>query len=65
MKVNLIQDSKLSIVWKNALYSSTNKVDYSYFENTKTLTELPATNSISLKLLYYLDYYKVKSKFKN
>ena len=55
--------SELSLVWKNALYSSTNKIDYTYFENTKQLADLPATNSISLKLLYYIDYYKIKSKF--
>jgi hypothetical protein len=55
--------SEFSLVWKNALFSSTNEIDHTYFENTKKLTELPANNSISLKLLYYIDYYKIKSKF--
>jgi len=52
--------SELSIVWKNSIFSSNYKVDYSYFENTKKLTNLPATNSISLKLLYYLDYSQIR-----
>ena len=55
--------SELSLVWKNALFSSTDEVDYSYLENTRKLTELPATNSISVKLLYYINYYTIKSKF--
>jgi len=57
--------SELSVVWKNALFSSTNEIDYSYIENSQNLTELPATNSISLKLLYYIDYYKILSKLRH
>lgn len=55
--------SELSLVWKNALFSSSKEIDYSFLENTKKLTSLPATNSISVKLLYYIDYYRIKSKF--
>ena len=51
--------SELSIVWKNSIFSSSNQTDFTYFQNTQNLTQLPATNSISFKLLYYLDYYQV------
>lgn len=54
--------SELSLVWKNSIFSESNETDFTYFENTKNLTDLPATNSISFKLLYYLDYYKLVRK---
>lgn len=54
--------SELSLVWKNSLFSSTNEIDFTYFENTKSLTDLPATNSLSFKLLYYFDYAKLVRK---
>ena len=54
--------SELSLVWKNSLFSSTNEIDFTYFENTKSLVDLPATNSLSFKLLYYFDYYKLIRK---
>ena len=54
--------SELSLVWKNSLFSSTNEIDFTYFENTKSLTDLPATNSLSFKLLYYFDYANLVGK---
>jgi hypothetical protein len=54
--------SELSLVWKNSLFSSSNIVDINYFENTNNLSELPATNGFSFKLLYFLDYNTVFKK---
>lgn len=59
------QASELSLVWKNSIFSSSNQTDFTYFQNTQNLSQLPATNSISFKLLYYLDYYQVFNRNKN
>lgn len=54
--------SELSLVWKNSIFSETNEIDFAYFENTKSLVDLPASNSLSFKLLYYFDYSKLVKK---
>ncbi len=51
--------SELSLVWKNSIFDFSQNVTQNYFENVNTLSGLPATNSISLKLLYYIDYWKI------
>lgn len=53
--------SSLSIVWKNAVYKNGNGDTTSYFSNLKNTLEAEATNSLSLKVLYYIDYVKVRS----
>ena len=54
--------SQLSIVWKNPIFNENENVDLNYFKNTNDLTSQSATNSLSFKLLYYLDYNKVRRK---
>ncbi len=56
--------SQLSLVWKNSVFNSNPDVQFNYFKNIEQLGNQPFTNSISLKVLYYIDYFKVKSKFK-
>jgi len=56
--------SSLSIVWKNAVYSNGNGDTTSYFSNLKNTLEAEATNSLSVKVLYYIDYVKVRSLFR-
>lgn len=55
--------SELSIVWKNSIASSGNIIVNNAFENFSDLLGLPQTNSISLKILYYLDYQNFKKLF--
>lgn len=50
--------SELSLVWKNSIFSFSDAVQLNYFENVGALTNEPATNSISLKVLYYIDYWQ-------
>ncbi len=55
--------SSLSLVWKNAVYTNGNGDTTSYFDNLKNTMDAEATNSVSLKILYYIDYVKVRSLF--
>jgi hypothetical protein len=50
--------SELSLVWKNSIFSFNDEVELNYFENVGRLVDDPATNSLSLKVLYYIDYWQ-------
>lgn len=54
--------SELSLVWKNSIFNYSQDVALNYFENVGTMAGLPATNSISLKILYYIDYWSLHQK---
>ncbi len=56
--------SNLSLVWKNSIFDQNNKTNIDYFQNTSDLFSLTSTNSLSVKVLYYIDYSMVKSKLK-
>lgn len=48
--------SELSLAWKNAIYTSGGLPSDGYFREFANTLEAPASNLISLKILYYLDY---------
>lgn len=53
--------SELSLVWKNQIYTSDEILQKDYFGNLSyTLGNTPI-NSLSLRILYYLDYLNIKS----
>jgi len=56
--------SQISFVWKNAIYTQDNQIDYRYFRNLNNTLSSPATNSFSIRVLYYIDamYFKKKRK---
>ena len=56
--------SFINIVWKNSIYSSDSHTEYSYFRNIDHTISSPQNNSISFKILYYLDYLDVRKKRK-
>lgn len=56
--------SELSLVWKNAIWSEGNVILSNGFDNFSDLLSNPQTNSISLKILYYLDYQNFRKLFK-
>ncbi|MDX2360294.1 MAG: DUF5916 domain-containing protein [Crocinitomicaceae bacterium] len=58
--------SELRIVYKNNLFHSKSNLDSNYFQTFETLFEQPQINSISLKVLFYVDalYFKRKNKKK-
>jgi len=55
--------SELSLVWKNAIASSGGLIINNPFDNLRDLLGMPQSNSISLKILYYLDYQNFKKLF--
>jgi hypothetical protein len=52
--------STLSLVYKNAIETEEGTVVKNYFEDFNKTIASPQTNSISLKVLYYLDHQSVK-----
>jgi hypothetical protein len=56
--------SELILTWKNAIYSNEGLPAGNYFHELANTLEAPASNLISLKLLYYLDsqYFKKLKK---
>jgi len=56
--------STLSIVWKNAILQEDNKIINNFYHDLHNTFDSPQTNSLSLKVLYYLDYNYLKRKSK-
>lgn len=54
--------SELSLVWKNAIYTNQAEIINNFWENLDNTLESSQINSISLKVLYYLDYHYFKRK---
>lgn len=55
--------SSFIATFKNTILTDDNETQYSYFENFDRTLSAPSINSVSLKVLYYLDYqYFVKKK---
>ena len=48
--------SDIFVVWKNSIFSSQDEVAANYFRNLDGLFRAPQDNSISLKVIYFLDY---------
>ncbi|MEL7221056.1 MAG: DUF5916 domain-containing protein [Bacteroidota bacterium] len=48
--------SDIFVVWKNSMYSSSDFVPNNYFNNLDGLFQNPQDNSLSVKLIYFLDY---------
>lgn len=57
--------SEMNIVWKNAIGSFGNTVVDNYFRNIDNTLSSPQNNSISVKILYYLDYLQLRRKGNN
>ena len=51
--------SEMTIVWKNAIYTQTQESVSNYFKNLERTLTSPYNNSLSLKVLYYIDYEQV------
>ncbi|MBN1950947.1 MAG: carbohydrate binding family 9 domain-containing protein [Bacteroidales bacterium] len=54
--------SEISVVWKNAIDRSDDVILPGYFENLGQTITYPQTNSISVKVIYYLDYLNLLRK---
>jgi hypothetical protein len=54
--------SELSLVWKNSIYSGSDEIFYDFGDNLRNMFDSDKMNSLSLKILYYLDYQYLKRK---
>lgn len=59
-----IPGSELRIAWKYNIFNAQNKLDTSYFTTFNTLFQEPQFNSVSVKLLMYIDALMFKRKHK-
>ena len=48
--------SEMTLGWKNSIFNSDDNVVNSYNDNLKILRESPQINTLSFKILYYIDY---------
>ncbi|MEA1886729.1 MAG: DUF5916 domain-containing protein [Bacteroidota bacterium] len=48
--------SEMSLVWKNSIYSGSDQIFYDFMDNMRHMFDTGMTNSLSLKILYYLDW---------
>jgi hypothetical protein len=55
--------SDLIFVWKNAIYNEFQAEFHKYGRDLIELPQNPQSNGLSLKMLYWLDYATLKSKF--
>ena len=54
--------SSLNMVWKNEITGEKNRVTGNYFNNLDNTLHEPQLNNISLKVLYYIDYQRMRNK---
>lgn len=52
--------SQLTLAWKNNIDSHVGQITRSYTDNLSNVLQQPQINSLSLRLLYYLDYQKLR-----
>ena len=59
---NFAPGSQVSVMWKNAITTFSNNIEPGYFRDLKQTIISPASNSFSIRILYYLDalYFKKK-----
>lgn len=55
--------SEMNITWKNAIYADGDDPSLTYLDDLRNLPSLDQSNSISLKLLYYVDAWDLKHRF--
>ena len=58
--------SELTLSWKNAIYSEgdTQDIEKSYWEDLQDVWNMDQSNSISMKLLYYVDSWSFRHRLK-
>lgn len=62
-KWNFAPGSWLTAVWKNTVDADGEMID-DYFDNVESMFRQNQINSVSLKLLYYIDYQQVRKSFR-
>ncbi len=57
---NFAPGSQLTAAWKNVIDSQGTQLHHGYFNNLNQTLQEPQINSLSIKLLYYLDYLMIR-----
>jgi len=57
--------SEINLVWKNSIFSNDQKYNLSYLSNLTSLFDNLPVNSLSLKVIYWLDYQSLKKRSKH
>jgi hypothetical protein len=52
--------SFINIVWKNSIFTTDSETALTYFRNLNRTINAPQNNSLSFKILYFLDYLDVR-----
>jgi hypothetical protein len=55
LRWNFAPGSEMLLNWKNAIYTSDNRMTVPYWENLRNILDSPQINSLSLKIIYYFD----------
>jgi hypothetical protein len=56
--------SEINVVWKNSIFTSDDKVAENYFYNLRSTFNNGPTNSVSIKVIYWLDYDSIRKLVK-
>jgi hypothetical protein len=56
--------SFLSLVWKNSIYTFDNDTSPAFWQNLQGTWNSPQQNSLSLRVIYFLDYFNVSQHLK-
>ncbi len=56
--------SEISIVYQNSIYASGQNIVNNYFNDLNNTIQNPQNNSLSVKIIYYLDYLDLKNVFR-
>jgi hypothetical protein len=56
--------SELNVVWKNAVLKRENGVNNDYYDNFRNSLNSQQNNTVSIKVLYYIDYLTLKRTIK-
>lgn len=56
--------SELNITYKNAVLKRETVINYDYYYNFKGSLDSPQNNSVTVKVLYYIDYLSIKKAFR-
>jgi hypothetical protein len=51
--------SELSVVWKNSIDTQNQNINFNYFDNLNRTLKSTQNNSLSLRILYYIDYQRI------
>jgi len=56
--------SFMTVAWKNAAFQTDGESRFNYADNARHTWDTPKSNQLSVKMIYYLDYIKVRGWFR-